>query len=238
MFMRRGQQTPTARRVWRLWGLVGVLLILSIVGLTASFLAQPDEPPALAPGPPTGTPHGTPLAASERPVTWTVRLITHPATGQPEGVADDPRVYRMVQDDYLAGGEWFLTQAVTLTQLSAAASTSQLETYFTGPRLHEMAGLLAHFRDQGRAYTVTLAARQIEVRNFAADGQRVYLGDSWTGGTVTWYALGGQVAPTEQPLPAGMIIVTMLYDPAQGRWREAAARVPASQATGTPGGTR
>ncbi|MBU0495605.1 MAG: hypothetical protein KKB13_27470 [Chloroflexi bacterium] len=238
MFMRRGQPTPTARRVRRLVGIVGALLVLGILGLAGLLLAQPDEPVPLAPGPPALTPLVTPLAASDRPTTWTVQLTTHPATGRPEGVVDDARVYRMVRDDYLAGEGWFMTQAVTLTQLPAEALTAQLAPYFGGPRLHELAGLVAHFRDQGRAYTVTLTTRQIEVRNFAADGQQVYLGDSWAGGTVTWYALDGGTMVAAQDLPAGLVMVTMRYDPELGRWREAAVRVPAVAETTSPGGRR
>ena len=242
MLTRRGKQTSTARNVLWLYGATGVLLVGALLA-TAFFVIQRLAPPQALGSQVAGTPlpSGNPatvststLSASERPITWTVRMAPHPVIGQPEGVVDDPRVYQMVQDDYLAGGKWFLTQAVTLTQLGKDA-IPQLETYFTDSRLYEMLGLLDYFRRHGRAYTTTLIARQIEVRNFSEDGQQVYLGDSCAGGKATWYALDGSGVVLEEDLPPRIVIITMRYDPTLRRWREAASRVPTIPASVTPG---
>jgi len=233
MLMHRGRRTPTGNRVLILFVGVGAFLICGIIGLTALFLVQPAPRP-LGTALPGGTPvaAATPLAVGARPSGWAVRMVTHPATGQPEGVVDDEQVYRMVRDDYLLGEAWFLSQAPTLTQAAPEAAARQLEVYFVGARLSEMQGLLTYFRDQGRTYTAALTGRAIEVRNFAADGRQVYLADSWAGGQAVWRALDTGAVVAEPELAAGLIIVTMQYDPARGRWRAAAVRVVQAEATG------
>jgi hypothetical protein len=162
-----------------------------------------------------------------------VRLTTHPATGQPEGVVDDPRVVEMVKADYLEGAAWILTNALTLTRSITAAP--QLETYFTGQRYWQEVGLLDHFRTTRQAFTTTLRERRLEVRNFTADGQEVFLGDSWAGGQAIRYSLDTEAVIGVEELPAGMVIITMRYDKERGRWRELAQRVPEIPSSPTPG---
>jgi hypothetical protein len=228
--MRYGAPTPTANRLLRLLGIVGVMLVLSIIGLAVVFWNQPIEPPAVVPGlagwgTPITTSAGT--ARTDRPASWTVRMATHPATGQPEGVVDDPRVYEMVQADYLEGEEWVVTNALTLTKSGTAAQ--QLETYFADQRLGVVMGRLDHWRTTRQAFTTTtrggfLAGRQIEVRNFTPDGQEVFLGDSWAGGKLIEFSLDTGAVIREVAVTPGILIATMRYDPARGRWREVLVR--------------
>ncbi|MBU1747869.1 MAG: hypothetical protein KKA73_09275 [Chloroflexi bacterium] len=227
MLMQRGQRTTAAKRLLRWFGFVGIFLVLSIVGLAVVFMNQPADPVPLDPNAIAHVPPGTPTVGSiqgGRPITWTVRLETSSLTGRPVGVTDDARVYQMVEDDYRAAERWFLTQVVTLTQSSSPVDL--LEQYYTGQRLQEMAGGVALFRDKGQAYRSELIDRRIEVKNFAADGRQVYLGDSWAGGTVWWYSLATGEVVEEKAVPGGMAIITMLYDDQLGRWRSAAVRTP------------
>jgi len=220
------------RGPWKTGGILLALVALGVVGAallpTSSAPANPNPlatmvaPPVVPASPTAARPTAT--AAPGRPTAWTVRRVFNPALGRTEGVVDDERVARMVQDDYLAGECWFYDQATALAQ-DLPAAEGALSDYFARPRLDELVGLLHHCRTQGEYYRAELQDRRLEVRNFAADGRQVYLGDSWTGGRLYWLTLDGGVVQREVEMPAGMVVVTMRYDAVRGRWRTTMVRV-------------
>lgn len=155
-------------------------------------------------------------ALAPRGVPWAHELERlNPGAGKrAEWMAPLP-VTRAVKRDYLATQLWLEECAADWGLLAR-----ELERHAAGAYLKRQRaalGLLAQTRGPRLANTIT-AERQLQVRQFSADGLRCLLIDRQTARrAITRHYWTGQPLATQR-LPNVTLVVQMLYDPRHRRW--------------------